>query len=112
VLARLMLGGALWLGAMFLFAAGLQTPPPARHEPEPWSITQMRTAHHAMIVDVVAQRVAEAATIADEIVALSRGRGYAEILVYVRGAGERGQPAERRVQWTPEGGFSELVIRD
>ncbi len=110
VISRLLLGGAVWLVAILLFAAGLESPAPTSRV-EPWSITQTRTAHHALIVDVVAQRVAEAPAIAAEIVEPVRHR-YEEILIYVRGPGERGQPAERRVQWTPTGGYAELVIRD
>ena len=111
VISRLLLGGVIWFVAIFLFAAGLESPAPSRPLVEPWSITETRTAHHALIVNVVAQRVSEAPAIAAEIVEPVRHR-YEEILVYVRGPGERGEPAERRVQWTPKGGYAELVIRD
>jgi hypothetical protein len=110
MVTRLLIGGAIWLVALLLLAAGLQEPAPPRGV-EPWSITQTRTAHHALIVDVVAQRVIEAPAIAELIVDPVRHR-YEEILVYVRGPGERGEPAERRVQWTPKGGYAELVIRE
>ena len=107
---RLLVGGAIWLAAILLFAMGLDAPAPPRRA-EPWSMTQTRTAHHALIVDVVAQRVAEAPLIAREIVEPVRHR-YDEILIYVRGPGESGRPAARRVQWTPKGGFAELVITE
>jgi hypothetical protein len=110
VVSRLLIGGSIWLLALLVFAPGLEPPPPAARI-GPWSITQTRTAHHALIVDVVAQQVGDAIAIAGEIVQPVRTR-YEEILVYVRGPGERGQPAERRVQWTPARGYAELVIRD
>jgi hypothetical protein len=110
VISRLLLGGAIWLVAIWLLAIGLESPAPPRRV-EPWSITQTRTAHHAFIVDVVAQQVTQAPAIARLIVEPVRHR-YEEILIYVRGPGERGQPAERRVQWTPKEGYRELVIRD
>ena len=111
MISRLLLGGVIWLAALLLLAAGLESPAPARRGVEPWSITGTRTAHHALIVDVVAQQVSEATAIASAIVEPVRHR-YEEILVYVRGPGEHGLPAERRVQWTPRAGYAELVIRE
>ena len=108
---RMTLGGAVWLAALFMFAAALESPAPARRADQ-WSVTRSRSAHHAMIVDVVAASVGEARTIAASIVEPARTRGYQEILIYVRGPGESGQAAERRVQWTPDGGYAELIIRD
>lgn len=107
---RLLAGGAIWLAAIFLFANALQLPAPAERAGS-WSVTQKRIAHHALIVDVVAREVIDAVPIATEIVEPVRHR-YDEVLVYVRGPGERGQPAVRRVQWTPAAGFAELVIVD
>ena len=108
LLTRLIVGGAIWLLAMLLFAKGLESPAPDPRA-APWSVTRTRTTYHALIVDVVAQQVADAIRIATEIVEPVRHR-HGEILVYVRGPGEHGQPAVRRVQWTPGSGFTELVI--
>ncbi len=50
--------------------------------------------------------------IATEIVAPVLDRGFDEVLVYVwKMRGER-TFADRRVQWTPRGGYSELVMGD
>ena len=107
---RLIAGGAIWLAAILLFANALQLPAPTERAGS-WSVTQKRTAHHALIVDVVARQVHDAVPIAAEIVGPVRHR-YDEVLVYVRGPGDRGQPAVRRVQWTRGAGFRELVIVD
>ena len=106
----MLIGGVIWVVALLLFAAALQTPAPPRNV-APWSVTQRRTAHHALIVDVVARQVTEATSIAREIVEPVRHR-YDEVLVYVRGPDARGMPSERRVQWTPSGGYAELIIRE
>ena len=62
-------------------------------------------------MDVVARQVSDAVPIAAAIVEPVRYQ-YDEVLVYVRGPGERGQPAVRRVQWTPAAGYAELIIVD
>jgi len=76
---------------------------------EPWIVTKANSAHHAMVVEVEADRLEEARAIAIQIVQPMRSRGYEEILIYVRAPGSGIDAAMRRVQWTPKGGFVETV---
>ncbi len=73
-----------------------------------WRVTQATSAHSALVVDVEARRVDLARQIAEEIVDPVRSRGYHEILIYVRQAGDP-TGAMRRVQWTPRTGFVEMA---
>jgi hypothetical protein len=129
------IGGVVWLSAMALIAMTIRwseqprrvpvlTPAPtllrelnaARastlKEGESWVVTKVTSAHHILVVNVDADRLGNAQAIAAEIVAPVRDRKYDEILVYVRQMHSRKGFADRRVQWTPKGGYTELVIGD
>jgi hypothetical protein len=129
------IGGVVWLSAMALIAMTIRwseqprrvpalTPAPtllrelnaARastlKEGESWVVTKVTSAHHILVVNVEADRIGNAQAIAAEIVAPVRDRKYDEILVYVRQMHSRKGFADRRVQWTPKGGYTELVIGD
>ena len=71
-----------------------------------WTVTMANTAHHALVVDVEARRVDQARQIAEQIVEPVRSRGYQEILIYIRKAGDPDAPM-RRIQWTPKTGYVE-----
>jgi hypothetical protein len=71
-----------------------------------WTVTMANSAHHALVVDVEARRVEQARLIAEQIVEPVRSRGYQEILIYIRKAGDPEAPM-RRVQWTPRTGYVE-----
>ena len=71
-----------------------------------WTVTMANFAHHALVVDVEARRVEQARQIAEQIVEPVRSRGYQEILIYIRKAGDPDAPM-RRVQWTPKTGYVE-----
>ena len=71
-----------------------------------WTVKMANTAHHALVVDIEARRVEQARHIAEQIVEPVRSRGYQEILIYVRKAGDPDAPM-RRVQWTPRTGYVE-----
>ena len=71
-----------------------------------WTVTMANSAHHALVVDVEARRVDQARQIAEQIVEPVRSRGYQEILIYIRKAGDPDAPM-RRVQWTPKTGYVE-----
>ena len=71
-----------------------------------WTVKMANTAHHALVVDIEARRVEQARHIAVQIVEPVRSRGYQEILIYVRKAGDPDAPM-RRVQWTPRTGYVE-----
>ena len=74
-----------------------------------WIVTKANSAHHAMVVEVEAQRLEEARVIAIQIVKAVRSLGYEEILIYVRAPQGGVDAAMRRVQWTSNGGFVETV---
>jgi hypothetical protein len=128
-------GGIVWLGAIAFFAFAVQwseqprkvaplTPVPTllrqlnaartpqMKEGESWVVTKVTSAHHVLVVNVDADRVGDARAIASEIVAPVRDRGFEEVLVYVWKMRGHKTYADRRVQWTPRGGYSELVIGD
>jgi hypothetical protein len=129
------IGGVVWLGAIALFAtAVLWSEKPRRVSPltpvptllrelnsarvsglkegESWKVTKVTSAHHMLVVNVDADRVGNAQAIAAEIVAPVRDRGFDEVLVYVWKMRGQRTFADRRVQWTPRGGYSELVMGD
>ena len=81
-------------------------------EGEAWVVTKVTSAHHVLVVNVDADRVGNAQEIATELVAPMRERGYEEVLVYVWGLHLHKPYADRRVQWTPKSGYSELVMGD
>ena len=131
MVARLLVGGVLWLTAIVLFAAALQWSGRARPAPPPapvtalarslnrlqsnetqqrWYVIKATSAHHVMVLDVETEHVDEAASIAAEIVDGARRSAYEEILIYVRMIGNGHGPAVRRVQWTPAGGFVETTL--
>lgn len=76
-----------------------------------WTVTKATSAHHMMVVDIDAERLDEARGIAIQIVEPVRTHGYDEILIYVRQPGMR-EPAVRRIQWTPRGGYVESSFAD
>jgi hypothetical protein len=81
-------------------------------EGEAWVVTKVTSAHHVLLVNIDAERVGNAQTIAAEIVAPVKDRGFDEILVYVWRTHKHKPFADRRVQWTPRGGYTELVMGD
>ena len=81
-------------------------------EGEAWVVTKVTSAHHVLLVNIDAERVGNAQTIAAEIVAPVKDRGFDEILVYVWRTHKHKPFADRRVQWTPKSGYTELVMGD
>ena len=81
-------------------------------EGEAWVVTKVTSAHHVLLVNIDAERVGNAQTIAAEIVAPVKERGFDEILVYVWRTHKHKPFADRRVQWTPKDGYKELVMGD
>jgi hypothetical protein len=130
-----LVGGVAWLVAIALIAVAVQwsgrprivsrlatgptlikelnaARPAAPKEGQSWTVTRATAAHHVLVVNVTADRVADARTIAAAIVDPVLNRGYDEILVYVwRAQGQRPY-ADRRIQWTRRDGYKELVIGD
>jgi hypothetical protein len=132
VIGRQIVGGVAGLGAMSLFAAGLiwsgspHRGPPGHYQTltlverlnterpadRRWTVTHAVSFNRVMVVDVATHQPAQARTIAPMIVGPVRPLKYDEILIYFRATSDRRAPAERRVQWTPGGGYTEMVIRD
>jgi hypothetical protein len=81
-------------------------------EGEAWTVTKVTSAHHMLVVNVDAERVGNAQAIATEIVKPVQDRGFDEVLVYVWARHKHKAFADRRVQWTPKGGYTELVMGD
>jgi hypothetical protein len=129
------IGGVVWLSAMALVAMTIRwseqprrVPPlppvttllkelnaardPSLKEGESWVVTKVTSAHHMLVVNVDADRLDQAQAIAAEIVAPVRDRKFDEVLVYVRQMHSSKGYADRRVQWTPKGGYNELVMGD
>ena len=108
MIGRLLAVGVAWLAAIALFAVLLQSSGhPAPRGPS-WRVVRANSAHHAMVMEVEANHLADAPQIAAEIVEPLRTRGYEEVLIYIYPAGERRETAPvRRFQWTPHGGFVE-----
>ena len=85
-------------------------PPPRAGARYPgWTVTRAYSAHHMMVVEVETDSPANASTIAAAVVEPLKER-YDEVLIYVRGPGERtDRLAARRIQWTPRAGYVESV---
>jgi hypothetical protein len=91
--------------ALLLFVAAVnQSVSTAPRGPE-WTITGSMGAHHMLIVHVDARPSADLKKIGRAIVMPVVGQ-FDEVLIYVRS----GKTTLRRIQWTPERGYVELVI--
>ena len=86
---------------LLLFVAGMSSFAP---EPPAWTITKTTTAQHLMAVYVDAEPHADLYSMRRAIV--REHAGYDEILIYVRTGGH----TLRRIQWTPQRGYTELLI--
>jgi len=91
---------------LLLFVAGMSTSASAPAPPA-WTITKTTTAQHLMAVYVTARPGADLFALRRSIVASAAGN-YDEILIYVRSGGS----TLRRIQWTPQHGYAELLISD
>ena len=81
--------------------------PPAGRRWE-WTATSARSAMRGMVVQVEARDVTQARQIAAAIVEPRRAR-FDVVLVYVHRVGRSADMAARRVEWTPRGGYVEIV---
>ncbi|MGE0444590.1 MAG: hypothetical protein AB7P99_05130 [Vicinamibacterales bacterium] len=134
--ARLLLGGIAWLAALLALGALLQwagTAPPrvtsgmagvdrlsralndarllSKHPArDRWTVAKSAGFLTEMVVEVIAERPGEdALEIARQIVLPVQDK-YREILIYVHAVDSEADPAVRRVDWTPQTGFTELTI--
>ena len=73
-----------------------------------WTATSAQSAMREMVVHVEAFDVKQARQIAAVIVEPRRAQ-FDEILVYVHRVGGSREMAARRVEWTPRGGYTEII---
>ena len=73
-----------------------------------WTATSATSARREMVVHVEAFDVSKAGQIAATIVEPRRAQ-FDDILVYVHRVGDGAGLAARRVEWTPRGGYEEIV---
>ena len=73
-----------------------------------WTATSAQSAMRGMVVHVEAIDVKQARQIAAAIVEPRRAQ-FDDILVYVYRVGDGRDVAARRVEWTPRGGYEEIV---
>jgi hypothetical protein len=127
MMARILLFGAAWLVvlavsivlvrphrpaiAVTVSSSHPEAPPPP---PKPgtrysgWTVKRAYSAHRTMVVEVEADHpTSQALAIAREVVE-PLGNRYDEVLVYMRDPDA--PDAARRVQWTPRGGYVELIL--
>jgi hypothetical protein len=129
---RVLLFGAAWtvILAALLFALQSAGPPrlasvatetrPATQPPPPpppragarypgWTVTSAYSAHHAMVVEVETEFPETARQIAAQVVEPLKNR-YDEVLIYIRTPTTPPDALpDRRIQWTPRGGYVEIV---
>jgi hypothetical protein len=91
----------LLFGAAVHYSAS--APPPGPR----WKVTGSIGTHHMLVVDVTAHPSASLREIGESVVKPVIGQ-YDEVLIYVRS----GKSTLRRIQWTPQHGYVELVISD
>lgn len=104
---KYIIGGVASSIALLLFAAAIRfsasAPPPGPQ----WTVTSSIGTHHMLVVNVTAQRGASLGAIGKSIVQPVVGQ-YDEVLIYVKS----GKTTLRRIQWTPQHGYAELLISD
>jgi hypothetical protein len=76
-----------------------------------WSVTDAQAAQGALVIEAVMLNPADALANARAIVEPVRAN-YSEVLVYARPLGPSGTLASRRVQWTPGGGYVEMILAE
>jgi len=76
----------------------------------PWTATSATSAMRELVVHVEAFDVEQARQIAAAIVEPRREK-FDDILIYVHRVGGSRDLAARRVEWTPRGGYDEIVYR-
>jgi hypothetical protein len=100
---KIVIGAVVSSLALLLFVAAVNRPASPRG-PE-WTITSSMGTHHMLIAHVEAQPSADLQKIGRAIVTPVVGQ-YDEVLIYVR----TGKSTLRRIQWTPQRGYVQLLI--
>jgi hypothetical protein len=73
-----------------------------------WRVVEHLSAEHVAVIHVETDRLREARQIAVALVEPMK-EDYAEMLVYFHRPGRRQQLPARRVQWSPYGGYTEMI---
>ncbi len=74
-----------------------------------WILVKQISAHHVLVVEVETASPQQARAIARQLVEPLKGR-YSEALIYFYRPGPPNHLAARRVQWTPKGGYVEMIF--
>jgi hypothetical protein len=91
---------------LLLFGAAVYYSAQATPQPGPkWTVTGSMGTHHMLVVSVNAHTGVSLREIGESIVTPVIGQ-YDEVLIYVRS----GKATLRRIQWTPQHGYVELLI--
>jgi hypothetical protein len=90
---------------LLLFGAAVHYSASAPPRGPLWKVTGSIGTHHMLVVDVTADPHANLHDIGESIVTPVVGQ-YDEVLIYVKS----GKSTLRRIQWTPQHGYVELLI--
>jgi hypothetical protein len=90
---------------LLLFVAAVHYSASAPPVGPKWTVTGSIGTHHMLVVDVTAHPSASLREIGESVVKPVLGQ-YDEVLIYVRS----GKSTLRRIQWTPQHGYAELLI--
>lgn len=102
---KFVIGAVVSSLAMLLCGAAVFWSQPVRDTGPPWSVRNSFGMHHTLIVNVDAKPSTSRREIGEYIVR-KFPTGFDEVLIYVY---TRNRVTDR-IQWTPQRGFSELVI--
>jgi hypothetical protein len=86
-----------------------RTPPAVKRAAQPWArwtVTERLAAGSVLVLQVETTHLAEASTIARDLVEPVKAR-YAEVMVYFHRPGRPATLPPRRVQWSPSRGYVE-----
>ena len=111
MLSRLFVGALVWLAAMALLIVGLQDSARARRLGPAYVITHTASYQRVTVVTAKIRRGADRMAVAKAIVTPLRAKHADEVLVYLHEAAPPGTTILRRIQWSPGGGYSELLIK-
>ena len=90
---------------------GLASGPIVSTAGDGWRLVEQFSAHHALILKVETERLWAAKSITQELIEPVIS-SYNEVLVYFYLTTEKNSLPVRRVQWTKEGGYVEMDLRE
>jgi hypothetical protein len=73
-----------------------------------WTVTEHLSAHNVLIAQVETDYLGDALAIAQQLTEPVKEK-YAEVLIYFHRPGRPDVLPPRRVQWTPQGGYVQMV---